>query len=144
MHVSQRQVLLVDASYDTCEMMTLLLGLSNFKVRFAHTLAEGWRMAQSNHFDLCLLDSQLPDGSGYDLCRRIRALAPDLPVVFYSGHAYETDRQQGLAAGAQAYLIKPNDLNRIEEVMDKLIAVGGEPRLMPYFQANGASLQESL
>lgn len=97
-------------------------------------------MAQSNHFDLCLLDSQLPDGSGYDLCRRIRALAPDLPVVFYSGHAYETDRQQGLAAGAQEYLIKPNDLDRIEEVIDKLIAVGGEPRLMPYFQANEASL----
>ena len=94
-------------------------------------------MAQSNHFDLCLLDSQLPDGSGYDLCRRIHALAPDLPIVFYSGHAYETDRQHALAAGAQAYLIKPNDLDRIEEVMDKVIAEGKEPRLMPYFRRIG-------
>ncbi len=131
---SQRRVLLVDYNYDTCEMMTLFLGLSDFKVSFAQTMAEGWRLAQSKSFDLCLLDSRLPDGSSYDLCRQIRAFAPDLPVVFYSSDAHETDREQGLAAGAQAYLVKPNDLNRIEEVMSQLIAKGREPKLMRYPQ----------
>lgn len=131
---SEWQILLVDDNKDICEMMTLLLGLADFKVSFAQTMAEGWRLAQSNSFDLCLLDSQLPDGSGYDLCRQIRDFAPDLPVVFYSGHAYETDRQQGLAAGAQAYLVKPNDMSHIEAVMSQLIAAGREPMLMRYPQ----------
>lgn len=124
MQITQRQILLVDDSYDTCEMMALFLGLSDFKVRFAQTIAEGWRMVQDNNFDLCLLDSRMPDGNGYELCRRIRARAPDLPIVFYSGDAYETDRQQGLTAGAQAYLVKPNDLDRIEGVLNQLIAEG--------------------
>lgn len=126
MPMSQRQILLVDDNYDTCEMMTLFLGLSDFKVRYAQTMAEGWRMAQSKSFDLCLLDSQLPDGSGYDLCRQIRTMSPTLPVVFYSGDAFDTDRQQGLAAGAQAYLVKPNDLDRIEGLIRRLTVAGGE------------------
>ncbi len=128
MLVQQKQILLVDADRDTCEMMTLFLGLShyNYKVRFAQTMAAGWRMARDRYFDLCLLDSRLPDGSGYELCRRIHDMAPELPVVFYSGDAYDIHRQQGLAAGAQAYLVKPNDLDRIADVIGELIAEGRE------------------
>ncbi len=121
MPLHQKQILLVDDHQDTCEMMTFLLGFSNYKVWSAQTMAEGWRLARDRFFDLCLLDSRLPDGSGYELCRRIHALAPDLPVVFYSGEAYEKDRQQGLAAGAQAYLVKPNDLDNVEGVIGALV-----------------------
>jgi CheY-like chemotaxis protein len=44
-----------------------------------------------------------------------------LPVIFYSGDAYEKDQQQGLAAGAQAYLVKPNDLENIAGVIGTLL-----------------------
>ncbi|HEX4951453.1 MAG TPA: response regulator [Blastocatellia bacterium] len=122
MQVTQRQILLVDDNQDTCEMMLLWFSPTHYRVTTAQTMTEGWRLAQSKHFDLCLLESQLPDGSGYELCQRICAITPDVPVVFYSACAYEKDRQQGLAAGGRAYLVKPDDLMRIEEVIGKLIA----------------------
>lgn len=121
MPLHQKQILLVDDHQDTCEMMTRFLGLANYQVRSAQTMAEGWRMARDKYFDLCLLDSRLPNGSGYELCRRIHALAPDLPVVFYSSEAYEKDQQQGLAAGAQAYLVKPGGLDELEGVIRRLL-----------------------
>ena len=125
MQPSQRQLLLVDDNQDMCELMTMWFDPTDYSVTFARTMAEGWKLAQSKGFDLCLLDSKLPDGSGYELCQQICASIPNLPVVFYSGCAYETDRQQGLAAGAQAYLVKPNDIDRIEGVIRKLIAEVG-------------------
>lgn len=128
MQVTQRQILLVDDNQDTCEMMTLWFGSMDYTVTSAQTMADGWRLAQSKFFDLCLLDSRLGDGSGYELCQRICAAIPALPVVFYSGCAYETDRQQGLAAGAQAYLVKPNDMDRIEGVISQLMAEVGAPQ----------------
>ncbi len=125
MQVSQRQILFVDDNQDACEMMMLWFNPTNYIVTAARTMAEGWKLAQSRSFDLCLLDSTLPDGSGYELCQLICAGIPNLPVVFYSGHAYDKDRQQGMAAGASAYLVKPNDLDRIEEVISKLITECG-------------------
>lgn len=117
----QRRILLVDYDTDNCKMMANLLGVSEYQITSAHTMTEGLRLAQNNSFDLCLLESRLSDGSGYELCQRIRAFDPGMPIVFYSGAAYERDRQQGLEAGAQAYLIKPNDLDRIENVVEELI-----------------------
>lgn len=121
MQVSQRQILLVDDNQDTCDMMTLWFRSTEYTVTSAQTMAEGWRLAQSKLFDLCLLDSRLSDGSGYELCQRICDVIPNLPVVFYSGCAYEKDRQQGLAAGARAYLVKPNDLDKLVEIISALL-----------------------
>ena len=99
MQISQRQLLLVDENQDMCEMMTMWFNRTDYSVTFALTMAEGWKLAQSQYFDLCLLDSRLPDGSGYELCQQICASIPDLPVVFYSGSAYDADRQQGAGSG---------------------------------------------
>ena len=120
MQVSERQILLVDDNNDACEMMKVWFSPA-YMITSAQSMAEGWKLAQSNYFDLCLLDSRLPDGSGYELCQRICADIPNLPVVFYSGCAFDEDRQQGLAAGASAYLVKPNDLDRIEGVISSLL-----------------------
>lgn len=127
MQPQKKQILIIDDRQEMCEMMTLLLGFSNYQVRCVQTMAEGWRMVQERAIDLCLLDSRLPDGSGFELCRRICALSPSLPVVFYSGDAYEKDRRKGLAAGAQAYLIKPNDLDKIAEVIGEVLQNSSSP-----------------
>ena len=122
MGLSERQILLVDDDDITCEMMKQWFSPENYLVTSAQSMAEGWKLAQSTYFDLCLLDSRLPDGTGYELCQRICADIPDLPVVFYSGCAFDEDRRLGLEAGARAYLVKPNDLERIEEVINSIIS----------------------
>lgn len=103
---NQMRVLCIDDD-DTCELLSTILGFSEIKVAPAFTIADGWRLAQMERFDLYLLETVLPDGDGFDLCRRLYRIAPHTPIVFYSASAYETDRQKGLAAGAVAYLVKP-------------------------------------
>ena len=62
----------------------------------------------TERFDLCLLDSRLPDLDGFELCSRMRAMNSHTPILFFSGDAYESDKKKGLAAGANAYLTKPD------------------------------------
>jgi len=57
---------------------------------------------------LYLLDTRFPEGSGLDLCKQLREFNPQTPIVFYSGDARETEKAKGLAAGADAYLVKPD------------------------------------
>jgi CheY-like chemotaxis protein len=101
------RVLYAEDNDDSSEMLSFLLALSKIRITAAKTIAEAQRLAQIEQFDLYLLDSQFSDGDGFDLCRQLRQQAPNTPIVFYSGDARETDKQKGLAAGADAYLVKP-------------------------------------
>ncbi len=103
---NQLRVLCVDDD-DTCEMLRATLRISDIEVKSANIVADAWQMAQTEHFDLYLLETRLPDGDGFDLCRRLHKFAPRTPIVFYSCEAYPIDRQKGLAAGAVVYLVKP-------------------------------------
>jgi DNA-binding response OmpR family regulator len=102
----QLRVLCADND-DTCDLLAATLGISDIEVKSANTVAAAWRLAQTEPFDLYLLETRLPDGDGFDLCRRLHKFAPQTPIVFYSCEAYPIDRQKGLAAGAAAYLVKP-------------------------------------
>lgn len=102
------RILYVEDNEETQEMMTILLGFSDIEITAAETVVKAWRLSQANYFDLYLLDSQFPDGNGFELCRRLRENASHIPIVFYSGNARETDKQKGFASGADAYLEKLN------------------------------------
>jgi len=103
---NQLRVLCADDD-ETCELLTTTLGISDIEVESAKTVADAWRLALFEPFDLYLLETRFPDGDGFDLCRRLHKLAPHTPIIFYSSEAYPTDRQKGLAAGAAIYLVKP-------------------------------------
>lgn len=104
---NRQRVLYAEDNEDACFMVTTMLQMADIEVTTAKTIAEAWRLGQSEYFDLYLLDSRFPDGSGLDLCRQLREYAPLTPILFYSGDAYQADKQNGLAAGATAYLTKP-------------------------------------
>jgi DNA-binding response OmpR family regulator len=68
-----------------------------------------------------VLDGWLPRLDGFEFCRQIRESDSNIPILFYSGAAYEADRQKGIAAGANAYIAKP-DVDGLIETMRDLIA----------------------
>jgi len=103
---NQPRILCADDE-DTCELLSTTLGFSDIEVKSTGKIAEALRLAQTEPFDLYLLETRLPDGDGFELCRRLHEFAPHTPIVFYSSEAYPVDRQKGLAAGAVAYLVKP-------------------------------------
>ncbi len=100
-------VLYAEDNEDSGVMLMTLLGLSDIDVCLARSVKEAFQTAQNRDFDLYLLDCIYPDGSGFELCKKLRKFHPQTPIVFYSAAAYETDREKGLNAGANAYLFKP-------------------------------------
>ena len=102
------RVLYADDNEDSRLMLSKYLEFSNIEVQSAKTIDEAWKLAQSRHFDLYLLDTRFPEGSGLELCEKLREFDSHIPIVFYSGEGYESNKVKGLAAGAKAYLVKPN------------------------------------
>lgn len=102
-------------------MLCALLGLVGCEAATAATVPEALERIARERFDLYLLDNWLPGGSGVELCRRIKESAPSAPVVFYSGAGLDSERDEALAAGAQAYLLKPADAGLLVETVRRLL-----------------------
>jgi DNA-binding response OmpR family regulator len=115
------RVLYIEDHEDTRELVTLVLEQRSYEVVTGATIETGLVLARSQHFDLYLLDSWLPDGSGLDLCRRIREFDKATPILFYSAAAYEIDKDLALRSGAQAYLIKPSQPSELCNLVVSLI-----------------------
>ena len=115
------RVLYIEDHEDTRELVTLVLEQKSYEVVTGSTIESGVILAGSQKFDLYLLDSWLPDGSGLELCKRIRKFDAATPIVFYSAAAYEADREQALNSGAQAYLVKPSHPSELCSLVTSLI-----------------------
>jgi len=102
------RVLCVDDHRDTSEMLQMLLAEENYTVHTAATMSEACEMAQKQKYDLYVLDKRLPDGTGVELCEKLTEISPDVPCIFYTGDAYEIHRREAFAAGAAAFVAKPD------------------------------------
>ena len=121
MQVKNSRVLYIEDHEDTRELVILLLGQKSFDVVTGGTIETGIALARAQEFDLYLLDSWLPDGSGLDLCQRIREFDQTTPILFYSAAAYAADHEMALRCGAQAYLIKPSAPSELCRLVAELI-----------------------
>jgi two-component system response regulator RegX3 len=115
------RILYVDDHEDSSEMFRLLLADSDYEVHTARSVDEAMRLARTHEFDLYILDKRLPDGSGMDLCKLLNQFSPGVPCIFYSGDAYEIHRQEAMAAGADAYIPKP-DVEGLIDAVYKLLS----------------------
>jgi len=115
------RVLYIEDHEDTRELVTLVLEQRRVEVVTGATIESALALAGTQQFDLYLLDSWLPDGSGLDLCRQIREFDKATPILFYSAAAYEMDRAEAIASGAQAYLVKPSPPSELCNLVTSLI-----------------------
>jgi CheY-like chemotaxis protein len=100
-------ILCVDDNLDTLDLLRVILTQLDYLVVTTDSKTMGLIKARSGAFNLIILDVNLEDGSGIDLCREIREFDKNLPVVFYSADAQTTSMEEALKAGAQAYLKQP-------------------------------------
>lgn len=112
------RVLCVDDDEDACEMLSALLGSYGIDATCVESAAQAWLKIKAERFDLYMLDGWLPELDGFEFCRQIREFDSDTPILFYSGAAYDADKQKGIAAGANAYVTKPNLDGLIETMVD--------------------------
>jgi DNA-binding response OmpR family regulator len=114
-------ILFVEDHPDTRAMMSYMLEEAGFQITIAETLAQATHFAETQEFDLYLLNHVFPDGSGLTLCRLLRERFPDRPIVFFSAAAHPREQEEGIAAGANAYLTKPQDILNVTETVVRLV-----------------------
>jgi DNA-binding response OmpR family regulator len=115
------RILYVEEHAESCELLALWLGSYGYELVSANTLSEGLALAKSGTFNIYILSGKFIDGTGLDLCRLIRQFDPTTPIVFYSALARDSDLTAAIDAGAQAYLIKPNDFEQIASTIKRLV-----------------------
>lgn len=116
MRPTKRRILCAEDDADTCFMLTHLLEQENYEVKTARTVSDALQLARSESFNLYILDEWFPKDAGLALCRKIREFDPHTPVIFYSGAAFDSDKEEALYAGAQAFVAKPYTDTLIETV----------------------------
>ena len=100
------RILVVDDEPQVRRLIEKTFQGTGFEVHGAETVAEGYSRLQQLEPDLVLLDIQLPDANGLEMCRRIRAISA-VPIIMLTGMRNESDVVAGLAAGADDYVTKP-------------------------------------
>jgi diguanylate cyclase (GGDEF)-like protein len=105
------KVLLVDDNVDALEVAKTRLGKENLDILCADGGVSGLKLARSEKPDLILLDLDMPDMSGFDVCRALKTDAElcMIPVIFVSAYGSADDKVQGLNIGAVDYVTKPFD-----------------------------------
>jgi DNA-binding response OmpR family regulator len=104
-----RRALVVEDDPDIVELVTLYLSKEGFSIDSVNDGREGLQRVRGGHYDLLILDLQLPGVDGLTICAEVRA-APatrDTPVVMLTARGDETDRIVGLEMGADDYVTKP-------------------------------------
>jgi CheY-like chemotaxis protein len=100
---SKKRVLCVDDNLDTCALVAATL--KGWKVVAEHSHGEGLRRAASEKFNLILLDYHLPDGTGVDLCRKIRLFDISTPILLITV-THSLNHDDIVAAGGQGVFRK--------------------------------------
>lgn len=109
------RILCVDDDFDSRELIRFILSKEDesLNVTTASTMDEAMGLIDIQPFDLYILDYCLPLKSGIQLCRRIRETDRQTPVLFYSAMGRRIDREVAAKAGADGYLVKPNDFENL-------------------------------
>jgi two-component system phosphate regulon response regulator PhoB len=104
-----KKVLIVDDEADVTELVSYHLKKKGFQVEAVNDPNTSLAVARSFQPDLVILDVMMPDLSGLQICRLLRAdpQLKDVPIVFLTAKAEEGDRIQGLETGADDYVCKP-------------------------------------
>jgi len=119
---SKARILCTEDDADTRDVIRFVLGCEGYEVITSESAEEALRLAQSESFDLYLIDNWLPDLSGDELTQKIREFDLETPILFYSGAAQESDRESARASGAQGYLVKPAGMDELVDEVARLIA----------------------
>ncbi|CAM2947962.1 response regulator transcription factor [Moritella viscosa] len=100
-------VLVVEDQQDIANLIRINLEIIGNKVTCCHNAKDAFQLLHDNEFQLILLDLNLPDMDGLDICKTIRSHDAIIPIMMLTARTEELDRVQGLEAGADDYLAKP-------------------------------------
>lgn len=116
----KHSILCIEDDEDTCALMRFVFEQEGFIVTTC-SVEDCLQVVERQNFSAMILDNYFGDLDGVEICRKIRSLHPATPIIFFSGEVRQTEREKALAAGASAYLIKPDDFEKLVEITLGLI-----------------------
>jgi DNA-binding response OmpR family regulator len=134
----KRMILCADGHEDTCLLVRYLLKPFGYEVTTINDLNSGLRIARTTDYDLYLIADKLSEGTGIEFCEKLREFDRQTPIIFWSARVYERDRQSALDAGANVFLRKPCDYDRLPAIIFELVDESQRP------EVNGSSRTELL
>lgn len=90
-------------------------------MRSCDNLEECLSQARQKNFQAIILNNRFGNISSLDVSRQIRSFDSTVPIIFHSGEARQSEIDKALAAGANAYLVKPNNFEKLTDTVIKLI-----------------------
>lgn len=118
------RLLIVEDHRDTAELLSSLLELRGHEVTIASSVQDALRLANESSFDLVVSDVGLPDATGYDLMRQLKAQMPILGIAI-SGWGRPEDIEKSRQAGFAEHLTKPVGLKNLEQAIRRTIGRSG-------------------
>lgn len=116
-------ILIIEDNKQNMYMLSYLLDKSNYKVLEAFNGIDGIKLAQKNNPEIILIDIQLPDMDGYEICKNLRnnELSKDVIIIAVTSYAMGGDREKAIEAGANGYIEKPINPETFVEEMEGII-----------------------
>jgi two-component system alkaline phosphatase synthesis response regulator PhoP len=115
--MDQKKILVVDDEVDLVETIRFPLEAEGFNVLVAYNGEDALNMARTENPDLILLDIMLPKLDGYKVCRLLKfdERFRNIPIIMLTARAQEKDRIIGMETGANEYITKPFDMDKLLE-----------------------------
>lgn len=125
------RILAVEDNHDIAHVLKLHLSDAGYGVDVVHDGRAGLDAAVQGRYDLLLLDVMLPGMDGLEVCRRLRANPPYVPILMLTSKASEIDRVLGLEIGADDYLTKPFSIQellaRVKAILRRVESLKAQP-----------------
>ena len=120
-------VLIVDDDPKIRNLLTESLSAIGYETCSAEDGQEALDVLRSRSLDCVITDIKMPELDGLTLLHRIKAVQQNLPVIMITGFAFQQHRDRAMAAGAAGFLTKPFRLEKIEEVLERVMSRASSP-----------------
>ena len=101
------RLLVIEDEPDLAQALAKGLRHQGYAVDVAYDGLTGWELASVNEYDLLILDLNLPEMDGLEVCRRLRISQPELLILVLTARSHAEERVEGLDQGADDYMVKP-------------------------------------
>ncbi len=116
----KRKILIIDDDEALSEIAGEMLENYGYEIGYARKVDEAYEILTDTHYDLILLDINLPDGTGFDICEELRQVSR-VPIIFASARSSIDDRVTGFEIGGDDYLPKPYSMKELLVRINALI-----------------------
>lgn len=114
------RILLVEDDQNLGYILKEYLQMNDLAVEWVKDGEAGMEAFESSKFDLCILDIMMPKKDGFEVAKEIKAISPNMPLIFLTAKSLKIDKLKGFKAGCDDYIIKPVDE---EELIARIHAV---------------------